>query len=334
MSGPTFTLITPSRLHFGLLAWGPDAPRQFGGVGLMIDEPGQEITSRPADDWSFSGPHADRVAGWARDAASWFSRLGVPVPPLHLKVRRAAPAHVGLGSGTQLALATARLVAEHAGRGDLPPNSLAESVGRGKRSGIGIAGFESGGLIVDGGHAPHSSGQISRPIARLELPRSWRVLVVVPRGPGGLHGEPEVAAFRNLPPFPAGLTDRLCRLVLLGLLPAVAESNLPAFSASLEEIQQLVGEAFSTAQGGTFAGPGVASTIDAMKRVGLSGVGQSSWGPAVYGFVEGWDDATGDRLVKSLLDRCPGLDPDRLHWARPSTRGAILTTGEFPGPPR
>ena len=32
---------TPSRLHFGLLGWGHrTAPREFGGVGLMVDRPG------------------------------------------------------------------------------------------------------------------------------------------------------------------------------------------------------------------------------------------------------------------------------------------------------
>ena len=52
---------TPSRLHFGLLGWGPRRARQFGGVGLMIEAPGLELTAEPAPDWSFAGPLADRV---------------------------------------------------------------------------------------------------------------------------------------------------------------------------------------------------------------------------------------------------------------------------------
>src|SRR2546428_14106761 len=39
----------PSRLHFGLLAFGAEAsPRQFGGVGVMIQQPGNELVVRPA----------------------------------------------------------------------------------------------------------------------------------------------------------------------------------------------------------------------------------------------------------------------------------------------
>ena len=37
---------TPSRLHFGLLGWGPEVVRQFGGIGLMIDSPGIELDRR------------------------------------------------------------------------------------------------------------------------------------------------------------------------------------------------------------------------------------------------------------------------------------------------
>ncbi len=51
----------PSRLHFGLLGWGPSAPRQFGGVGLMIEKPGLELVAEPASEWSFDGPLAERV---------------------------------------------------------------------------------------------------------------------------------------------------------------------------------------------------------------------------------------------------------------------------------
>ena len=66
-------LTAPSRLHFGLFAlpargvthWPnvegqPTIPaRRFGGVGLMIDQPGVQVTVRPASQWSGAGP------GWS-----------------------------------------------------------------------------------------------------------------------------------------------------------------------------------------------------------------------------------------------------------------------------
>ena len=46
----------PEPAPFGLLGWGPQAPRQFGGVGLMIDAPGLELTAEPAAELAGRGP--------------------------------------------------------------------------------------------------------------------------------------------------------------------------------------------------------------------------------------------------------------------------------------
>ena len=52
---------TSSRLHFGLLGWGPEVARQFGGIGLMIDSPAIELSVEPASEWASLGPLAARV---------------------------------------------------------------------------------------------------------------------------------------------------------------------------------------------------------------------------------------------------------------------------------
>jgi beta-RFAP synthase len=157
-------------------------------------------------------------------------------------------------------------------------------------------------------------------LARVELPASWRVLLALPDSAPGLHGKPEAEAFRRLPPFPAAMVDRLCSLVLLGILPAVAEDDLESFGAALEEIQALVGDAFAPAQGGRYAGPGVEAMIDLLRSGGMKGVGQSSWGPAVYGFARRDPEAEA-----ALLDRYPELFASgQLVWALPARAGARL----------
>ncbi len=315
-------LTAPSRLHFGLLAHGPEAPRQFGGVGLMIEQPGLEISAEPSTDWRAQGPLADRALQVARRVVG---RLGEPNPnavrqSLRLRIHRAPPEHVGLGTGTQLSLAIARVLAEHWGRPDVSVPTLAEWTDRGRRSGIGLHGFAHGGLIVDGGRGP--TGGVPPLLARLEWPEPWSVLVVIPTVPPGLHGPDEAQAFQALPPIPDAVTDRLARLVLLGLLPAVLEDDLPTFGDALTELQRRVGECFSPAQGGLYASRELEAVADAMRSAGLVGVGQSSWGPTLYGFSRSEPDHRA-QILQSIANRFR-LDATTAFWTRPCSRGAIL----------
>ena len=84
----------------------------------------------------------------------------------------------------------------------------------------------------------------------------------------------------------------------MALLPALAEADLMTFGAALTEIQEVTGRWFAPAQGGTFAPGPSEDLVRRMAEWGASGVGQSSWGPAVYGVVDG-DDA-GLRLAERV----------------------------------
>jgi beta-RFAP synthase len=315
----------PSRLHFGLFGWGAEAPRQFGGVGLMIEHPGLSISARPAADWSASGPLAERVLRFARQVNEALSNSRTRTAALHFQVHTAAPEHVGLGTGTQLGLAVAALVIEFARRADVRLEELARLVARGRRSGIGLHGFARGGLIVDGGHSADTnamrdpSPMIPPLLAQLDFPREWNVLLVVPPM-AGLHGADEAEAFRRLPPVPRPTCDRICGIVLLGLLPAVAERNLERFGAELEELQAHVGHSFAPAQGGIYARPEFETIARLMRREQLVGVGQSSWGPTLYGFSDGAIEMR-TRVAEHVRAEL-GLDPDRVIWTRANRGGA------------
>lgn len=314
-------LTAPSRLHFGPFAWGPDALRRFGGVGLMIDRPGLEIEARPADGWSARGPLADRAVTIAREVAAALREQGREARPAALHVVAAPPEHVGLGSGTQLSLAVARIVAERAGWADAPTAALAALTGRGRRSGIGLHGFAQGGLIVDGGRRRDTD--LPPLLVRLEFPTEWQALVVIPSDDPGLHGASESEAFAELPAVPDAVTDRLCRLVLLGLLPAVIERDLAAFGAALTAIQLHVGRLFAPAQGGRlYASPQAEAILAHLRGEGLAGTGQSSWGPALYAF-----DASNPERRAEILARLRerfGLDPAHAFWTAGAHQGARL----------
>ncbi|MGH7535017.1 MAG: beta-ribofuranosylaminobenzene 5'-phosphate synthase family protein [Gemmatimonadales bacterium] len=270
----------PARLHFGVLDLGGALGRRFGGLGAAIPNPSLLLEVAPASTVTASGPDHERAGEFARRFLAYHGRS----EGARLVVHRAIPAHSGLGSGTQLGLAVARGLAELFGlRLDAP--ALARSVARGRRSAIGTWTFALGGFIVEGGRRP-GSDDIAPLLARYGVPEHWRCVVAVPRGPPGLSGEAEAAAFERLPRPGEREAERVAHLVLMQLLPALVEGELRAFGSALTEVQRITGAWFAPQQGGVFApGPG-AALIDRMTQWGAVGVGQSSWGPAVYGLTD------------------------------------------------
>ena len=185
---------TPSRLHFGLLGWGPESPRQFGGVGLMIDAPGLEFTAEPSPSWHAEGPLAARTLDVARRVADRLARRGLAASPARFEMLHAPPEHAGLGVGTQLSLAVTRVLTAMAGVETISIADLADLSERGLRSGIGLHGFVHGGLIVDGGR--RQSGGIPPLLVRQDFPPDWGILVVIPGPFQGLHGPAEIRGIR------------------------------------------------------------------------------------------------------------------------------------------
>ena len=197
----------------------------------------------------------------------------------HLRVVEAIPPHVGLGSGTKLALAVAQaLVALHERIVGAP--ALAQAVGRAARSAVGMWTFALGGLVVEGGVRGEDSAPL---LMRHAMPDEWRIVVVVPTAEPGLSGVAEAQAFGRLVPS-AERSAAIAQLVLTSLLPALVERDLDEFGAALTHVQQLVGDAFADVQGGRFH-PRAAALVEELLRAGAAGAGQSSWGPAVYGVV-------------------------------------------------
>jgi beta-RFAP synthase len=307
-----------SRLHFGLLAPGAGAPRRFGGAGLMVERPGITLRVERAERSEAGGPLAERALEYARRLT------GREAPPLCIEVEKAPPGHVGLGTGTQLALAVARAISLLAGE---KPSAaeLASRLGRGRRSAIGIHGFELGGFIVDGGKT--EAGGIAPLVARHPVPERWRILLVIPPGGAGLSGAGEEEAFRRLEETAPLAMEALCRTLLLGLLPALVDGDFPAFSEALHDYGRHAGEGFQEVQGGAFMSPVVADLVHFFRREGIRGTGQSSWGPAVYAFFEDEERA---RAVAARLEKNPCSRGAEVILTLPLNRGAAVEAAGAP----
>ena len=284
----------PVRLHFGVLDLRGALGRWFGGIGAAAPAPTLLVSAVGAETLEVEGADAERAAVFAQQVRQHY-RLARGA---RVRVHRALPTHVGLGSGTQLALAVARAVTELHGV-EADPQELARVVGRAQRSAIGTWTFAGGGLVVEGGRKV-GQGDPAPLLARLPFPPSWRCVVAVPDAPAGVSGAAEAQAMAQLPSPPEGDVERVAYLVLMGLLPALVEGDVATFGSSLSEIQERTGEWWAPAQGGTFAPGPAADLVRCMREWGIPGVGQSSWGPAVYGILEG--EASAARLAERLRD--------------------------------
>jgi beta-RFAP synthase len=293
----------PSRLHFGLLnvpSAASPGERRFGGLGVLIDQPGVVVSTRPAESWQFEGMLASRAQVFGH---RFLAGLDRPMPQQQVLVERCPDEHLGLGVGTQLGLAVGKALAVESGGPEMTAVELAIRVGRGERSAIGVHGFDRGGLIVEPGKRADEA--LSPLLSCVRLPESWRFAVFVTQTRGVWHGPREEHAFDSTrTQTRANHTDVLCRLALTAILPAAVSGDLPAFGEAVHEFNRLAGEPFARSQGGTYSSPVVEDVILRLKQLGAAGAGQSSWGPAVFAVVESHDRAAW--LIKQLQGQTRG----------------------------
>jgi beta-RFAP synthase len=312
----TILISTGARLHFGFFAHSGAESRpgalNYGGVGLMIDAPGFVLAaSKPDADprertdsecWTelvecnlnqaqaaqsdpFGGPPAEARPGLCARVSDFLKRYrerSHEAQPVRcsIELRAAIPSHRGLGAGTQLGMAVGKAWSLLAGEQSVDAVTLAQRVGRGARSAIGIHGFEQGGFLIDAGK--QRDGEVGRLEARVDVPTEWRFLLVnPPDAAAGLSGKEEAAALSRLPSTSPEMTERLRRLALSEMLPALKSSDCDRFGEAVFEFGQTGGEYFRPIQAGVYATPGAGALVEWIRGQGFPGVAQTSWGPTL-----------------------------------------------------
>ncbi len=315
----------PARLHLGLIDLGGDLGRLFGGMGVAINCPNVIVEAEKSTHFSVKGEKSELIKPWIELFLKKYSLKS----EVAMNLKEAIPQHVGLGSGTQLALATAAALAKLFNV-KASPQELSKALGRGGVSGVGTALFDKGGFVVEGGvksqkNKPLTSGDNFSPVIfQSSFPENWFFTVAIPKVKSGLSGEAEAHAFRDLPPMSAEQAGRISRLILMSLLPALVEKDIKTFGDVLTQIQNVVGDYFASAQGGRFASSPSSECTEFMLKRGAFGAGQSSWGPTVYGLVEGKTQAEKLSLeVQGFLEKKSG---GQVFWTAANNRGAYIKT--------
>jgi beta-RFAP synthase len=267
----------PSRLHLGILDPSGREGRIHGGLGVALLRPRMRIRLSPSRRLEASGPLSGRAEERARAFLRKVGRKGA-----RIEVLEGIPEHTGLGSTTQLSLAVGVGLSRLFGM-RMSVEEVSLLLARGEFSGVGTHLFRLGGFVLEGGR--RREGELPPLLFRAPFPEEWRFVVALPPF-RGLGEEEERRAFRRVSPSP-GEVGRACRLVLMKMLPGLVEGDLPSFGSALTELQRVVGGYFREVQGGLFASPLLEETVELLLEEGAEGAGQSSWGPAVYGVVEG-----------------------------------------------
>ncbi|WP_438971724.1 beta-ribofuranosylaminobenzene 5'-phosphate synthase family protein [Methylophaga sp.] len=321
----------PARLHLGFLDLNASQGRKFGSIGMAIDSHYTEIsvTRSPVNEINGSALSTETMSRLEKVRQRFYQSVGQAIDEgqqkTHINVQQQIPVHAGLGSGTQLALTLGTALAKFHGI-DIDTPSLAQQLGRGKRSGIGVATFDHGGFVIDGGLKPEQS--VPPLLMHHAYPEDWRVVLVMDPHHQGIHGEKELNAFKALPTFPLENARNICHLTMMQLLPALLEQNIDDFGQSITDIQALIGDHFAVAQGGRYTSPIVAECLHQAQQLAHKGIAQSSWGPTGCIFVD--SEAKGKQLINELknsaLAQLKNSEQPVLISARCDNSGAIIET--------
>jgi beta-RFAP synthase len=254
----------------------------------MLDRPNTRLHVEQASPVT-SGPSARAMIF----AEQWLAHLEAARPMLRIEVTEMPGEHCGLGSGTQLAQATAAGVNCLLG---LPPASVvevAQVLDRGQRSLIGSLGFQYGGLIVD---RPLTSLQEQDPsddclAAHVCLPDHWRAVLVHHPAGARTFGVRERALFDQLEKRSGSEALALESMIEGQIVPAAEAGDFTEFSKAVFEYGWLSGKYYHAIQGGAYNGPIITGIVERVRRLGIEGVGQSSWGPVVFAWCPDRDQA-------------------------------------------
>lgn len=302
-------ITSPSRLHLSLIDLNGALGRVDGGIGVALNDPFSKIEVSEVD------REEVEKEGNPKEVIPILEGIKRSVKlrrDYRVRILNKLPAHVGLGSQTQLSLSVAKAIAVLEDR-SYSTVELARLVRRGGTSGIGVAAFDRGGFILDGGHSflnsdnkkenrskefldekskegiktsflPSSASNVPPPpvLFQQALPEDWFFVVTIPDVKRGAHGIEEVENFKRYCPIKEEEVEKVCRIVLMKILPSVLEKDIESFAKNLTMLQ---GTGFKKIEVGLQHG--ILKELFSFFEDRALGHGMSSFGPTTYALVEG-----------------------------------------------
>ncbi|MDD4331845.1 MAG: beta-ribofuranosylaminobenzene 5'-phosphate synthase [Methanosarcinaceae archaeon] len=293
----------PSRLHLTLIDLNAEMGRVDGGIGITLASPCLKIFAEKADSIEVFGK-----PGLSKKIENAALAILPEGKGIRIQIKEDFPDHVGFGSGTQAALSAATAVNELYNLGK-SVTELALAANRGTTSGVGVAAFEKGGFLLDGGHRFREKNTFSHDVkgvppglllSRFEFP-DWPLVIAVPNG-NGVHDEEEVDIFKKVCPIPLAEVREVSHLILMQLLPALLEKDPESFGRAINRLQRVGFKKRELA-----LQPFSQEILTHLQALGCYGAGMSSFGPLVYGLPKNLREASKIRIeVQKLLEKSAG----------------------------
>lgn len=344
------------RLHFGLMELNEGCPNRFAGLGVMLDRPAIVLRIKESaaaqSDFEISLDAVSREE-YQQRVGTWLAQMD---RSYHVSILQAYPFHCGLGAGTQLAclLACAAELLKQGGsqprclgsdfeiRSDLNPpansiqpvalngdwrpvrhylpqldaTSLAKISGRGLRSAIGLQGFLNGGLVLDYGYSESMTDIRLVSTEYRTIPETWRWLLIRSHDSSAITGPLETRLIGRMAVRPN--PKRVEMLELAGLaLDAASAGLFTNFAEAMQAYLHLAGDMFAPVQGGRYNGSACTQAVELALNHGLLAVGQSSWGPTIFGLADSEQHA--QQIAAAIRDSSAKW---HVEVAKPSSVGA------------
>lgn len=321
-------VVTPCRLHFGLIDLNGQLGRINGGLGVALEQPAWEIKGWMTKKRDPKLSHSPSLISVINNFDSYFK---TKTNDIRFKITRKITQHIGLGSNTQYCLAVGAILAKIHNI-ETSVVEIANAVKRGGTSGIGVAAFEKGGIILDGGHTfgpgkqtesfkPSSVSTAPPPpiIFRHNPPENWRFILLTPRTEQGAFGKKEIDLFSDNCPISENEVEKLSRLILVKILPAIVEKDIQSFGEGLTEMQTNF-----TKFGMHRYKKGITNDLLNYTRNSqdIYGSGISSFGPTIFALTN--DEQKAEKIVSELKETFPKIEFDLLLTSKVNTTGAKI----------
>lgn len=273
------TINSPARIHLGFLDLSFTNIRNFGSLGLTISDFETVIQIKKSKKFEIVGHSSQKALNVFNKLKKFYSFC-----PCKINILKSIPEHVGLGSGTQLALSLSLVLAKIS-KINIPFEEFVKVCGRGQRSSVGINCFRKGGFIVDAGKEKKSDN-LSPLIFHNSWPEDWKIILLMERNIKGIYGQKEKSEFIKISKEKIQPKNNNFETLVMNIIPSIIEKNFEMFCKGISKIQKTTGEYFVEAQGGLYTSKNVEKIFMKLEKNGYEGYGQTSWGPTGFIFCK------------------------------------------------